>query len=117
MDTPELTVYEKSTCSTCRNLGRLLREHGIEYERIEYILEPPSTDELRGLIRKLGVPAHELLRTKEPEYATTGLGPDATEDQIVAAIRAQPQLMQRPVVVRGDRAVIARPPERVLEIL
>lgn len=116
MASPEVTVYEKSSCSTCRNLGRLLREHGVEYERIEYILEPLSVDELRALLKKLRVPARELLRAREAEYAASGLGPDSGDDEILAAIAADPNLMQRPIVVRGKRAVIARPAERVLEI-
>lgn len=116
MTRPEVTVYEKSSCSTCRNLGRLLREHGVEYERIEYILEPLSVDELRALLKKLRVPARELLRAREVEYAGSGLGPDSSDDEILAAIAADPNLMQRPIVVRGKRAVIARPAERVLEI-
>lgn len=117
MTEPALTVYEKSSCSTCRNLGRLLRERGVDFERVEYILEPLSADQLRALIRKLDVPAHELVRTREQAYLTSGLGPGSSEDEIVAALAARPALMQRPVVVRGDRAVIARPIEKVLDIL
>lgn len=117
MSTPEVIVYEKSSCSTCRNLAKLLRDNDVEFEKVEYILDPLSADELRALLKKLRVPARELVRTKEAEYAAAGLGPHSTDEQIIAAIAAQPRLMQRPVVVRGKRAVIARPAERVLEIL
>ena len=111
-----ITVYEKPTCSTCRNLVMLLKERGIDFERINYIIDPLGKPELQELLRMLRVPARELLRTKEPEYEALGLK-DATEERILDAIAAHPRLMQRPVVVMGTQAVIARPPERVLEML
>jgi arsenate reductase len=111
-----IAVYEKRTCTTCRKLAELLTERGIDFERVEYHVEPLSADELRELVRKTGVPARELLRMREqgaPELAASG----ATDDEIVAAMAARPELLQRPIVVSGERAVLARPVERVLEIL
>ena len=112
-----LTIYEKPTCTTCRNLGMLLKQRGVEFEKINYILDPPSRTELERLLGLLGVPARELLRTKEPEYRELGLYRDLSDDVILDAIAAHPVLLQRPIVVNGDRAVIARPAEKVLEIL
>jgi arsenate reductase len=95
----------------------LLKERGIDFERINYIIEPPSLAELRELSRKLRVAPRDMLRTKEPEYQELGLAGDVADDTILAALAAHPALLQRPIVVRGDRAVIARPPEKVLDIL
>jgi arsenate reductase len=116
MATPELTIYVKPTCSTCRNLAKLLRENSIDFDRVDYIMAPLTADELRALLKKLGIPARDLLRTKDPQFAGSQLGPESGEDEIIAAIADQPELMQRPIVVRGNRAVIARPPERALEL-
>jgi len=112
-----LTIYEKPTCTTCRKLVQLLKAHGVDFERINYIIDPPDQPLLMELLRKLQVPARELLRSKEPEYRELGLAGDVSDDRILAAIAAHPSLLQRPIVVAGERAVIARPPEKVLEIL
>lgn len=112
-----ITVYEKPTCSTCRNLVLLLKDRGYEFDRINYIIDPLSRAQLNELVRVLGVSPRELLRKKEPEYQELGLAGATSDDQILDAIAAHPQLLQRPIVVNGDRAVIARPVERVLEIL
>jgi arsenate reductase len=113
----ELTVYEKRTCTTCKNLAALLNERGIEFEAVDFHLEPLSADELRDLVRKAGVPARDLFRTREPVYADLGLGDrEVSDDEAIALMAQHPQLLQRPVVVRGDRAVLARPVDRVLEL-
>jgi arsenate reductase len=115
---PELTVYEKPTCTTCRKLAVLLTERGIDFDRVNYHVEPLPKDKIRELVRKAGVPAGQLLRRKEPVYAELGLdGRDADDDELIALMAEHPQLLQRPVVERGDRAVLARPPERVIELL
>lgn len=114
----ELTIYEKPTCTTCRGLAELLRERGVDYEAIDYHVEGLTEEELRELVRKTGGPARALLREREPVYAELGLGERELADEEAIALMAQhPQLLQRPVVVRGDRAVLARPPERVLDLL
>jgi len=114
----ELMVYEKRTCTTCRNLATLLEERGVDFDRVDYHVEPLSEDEIRELVRKIGGPARELFREREPVYAELGLGerqPD--DDEAIRLMAEHPELMQRPVVVRGERAVLARPVERVLELL
>ncbi len=116
---PELTVYEKRTCSACRRLFELLKERGIEVERVEYHVEGLSEDEIRGLLTKAGVGPREVLRTREPLVVELGLDDPArvSDDELIARMAEHPQLLQRPIVVRGDRAVLARPVERVLELL
>jgi arsenate reductase len=114
----ELTVYEKRTCTTCKNLAVLLEERGIEFDRVDYHVEPLSEDEIRELVRKTGRPARELFRAREPVYQELGLGGrEVGDDEAIALMAEHPELMQRPVVVRGDRAVLGRPVERVLELL
>ena len=115
----ELTVYEKRTCTKCRELAALLRERRIEFDRVDFHVEPLSADELRALVAKTGRPARELFRAREPVYADLGLAarPDISDDEAIALLAEHPQLLQRPVVERGDRAVLARPVERALELL
>ena len=113
-----LTDYEKPTCTTCKNLATLLAEHGIDYDAVDYHVTGLTEDELRELVRKAGVPARELLRAREPVFAQLGLGErEVGDDEAIALMAEHPQLLQRPVVVRGDRAVLARPVERALELL
>jgi arsenate reductase len=114
----ELTVYEKPTCTTCRKLATLLQERGIDFERVNYHVEPLPEAKIRDLLRKAGIPARDALRTREPIYAQLALAErDVSEDELVRLMAEHPELLQRPVVERGDRAVLARPPERVLELL
>ena len=114
----ELLVYEKRTCTTCKNLFALLEERGIEFDRVDFHVDPLSREELGELVRKAGVPARELFRTREPVYQELGLGErEVDDDEALDLMAEHPQLLQRPVVVRGERAVLARPIERVDELL
>lgn len=114
----DLTVYEKPTCTTCRRLAHLLDERGIDFERVNYHVEPLAEAKIRELLAKAGIGPRDALRTKEPVYRELGLDArDAPDDELIALMAEHPQLLQRPVVERGERAVLARPPERVLEIL
>jgi arsenate reductase len=114
----ELMVYEKRTCTTCKNLALLLQERGVDFDRVDYHVEPLSEGEIRELVRKTGRPARELFRAREPVYEELRLGErEVDDDEAIALMAEHPELMQRPVVVRGDRAVLGRPVERVLELL
>ena len=110
----ELTVYEKPTCTTCKNLALHLQEKGIEFDKVDYHVFPLSEEEIRALVAKTGGSARDVLRTREPLAARYE---DASEDELFAAMAEHPELLQRPIVVRGDRAVLARPVERVDELL
>jgi len=115
---PTLAVYEKPTCSTCRNLRALLTERGVAFESIDYHVRGIEEDELRGLLQKLGGSPSEVLRMREPLVKELGLDrPEVSDDELIAQMVAHPALLQRPVVVRGHRAVLARPVERALELL
>lgn len=109
-----LTVYEKPTCTTCRKLVALLREEGVDFDRVNYMIDPFDEPTLRRLLRKAGLGPRDVLRVREPAYAELGLGdPERTDEEILGALLAHPELVQRPIVERGERAVLARPVERV----
>jgi arsenate reductase (glutaredoxin) len=110
-------IYHNPRCSKSRETLALLRTHGVEPEVVLYLEATPSADDLQVLLRKLGIAAHDLLRTKEAAYAEAGLTRESSLDEIVNAIIERPILLERPVVVIGNRAVIGRPPERVLELI
>ena len=115
---PGLTVYEKPTCSTCRRLFELLTERGVDFERVDYHVEPLPAEKIRSLLKKAGMTPAEALRTKEPIYASLALAErEVSDDELVELMSEHPELLQRPIVERGDRAVLARPVERVLELL
>ena len=112
----ELTVYEKPTCTTCKKLATLLTERGIDFERVNYHVDPLPEERIRDLLRKAGAGPRDVLRKKEA--GPLGLALDRlSDDELIALMVEYPQLLERPVVERGDRAVLARPPERALEIL
>ncbi len=113
----EITVYEKSTCTTCRRLSELLEARGVDFDRVEYHVEGLTESQIRELLAKAAIGPREALRRREPLVAELGLeDPAVTDDDLIRRMAEHPQLLQRPIVVRGDRAVLARPPERVLEL-
>jgi arsenate reductase len=109
-----LTVYEKPTCSSCRRLTALLTERGIHFQRINYIIDPLDEEQLRALLAKTGLRPRDVVRMKEPGAAELPLDDD---EAMLRAVAARPELLQRPIVEDSDRAVLARPPEKVLELL
>lgn len=111
-------LYHNPRCSKSRGALELLRERGVDPDVVHYLETPPSVDELRALLGLLGMKPRDLLRTGEEEYATLGLAdPSLDDDALLAAMHAHPRLIERPVFVHAGRAVVARPPERVLELL
>jgi arsenate reductase len=113
-----ITVYEKPTCTKCREADRLLRESGVDYAKINYYIEPIGEEKLRELIAKMGIPPRELLRTGEAVYRELGLGKrQPSDDEIIRLMVEHPDLIQRPIVERGERAVLGRPTERIKELL
>lgn len=111
------SLYYNPACSKCRTADALLKEKGVEADVIRYLDSPPTLDQLRELMKLLGIDdPRDMMRTGEPAYAELGLT-DASGDRLLEAITEKPILLERPIFVRGDRAVIARPAERVLELL
>ncbi len=113
-----ITIYHNPRCSKSRQALELLEARGETPVVVRYLETPPDADTLKALLHALGLPARGLLRTGEDEYRELGLeDPALGDDALVAAMAAHPRLIERPVVVRGKRAVIGRPPETVLELL
>ncbi len=110
--------YHNPRCSTSRAVLRLLEDRGQRLKIVLYLATPPSAEEIKEILRKLGLTARQLMRTKEPLYARLRLAdPDLSEEVLVRAMAENPILIERPILVVGDRAVIGRPPERVLELI
>jgi arsenate reductase len=113
-----ITMYQKPTCTTCRRVYAILKDSGVDFEAVDYYVEPLSKSKLRKLLRKMRISARELLRTKEPLYKQLKLGVrQLTEDEIIDLMVKHPDLIQRPIVEKGAKAILARPAERIREIL
>jgi arsenate reductase len=95
----------------------LLRENGIEPEIVEYLKTPLDAAQLADVLKKLDVPPHYAVRAKESPYPASGLSPDSSLKDICTAIAAEPILLERPIVVKNNQAIIARPPENALKLL
>ncbi|MBO67140.1 MAG: arsenate reductase (glutaredoxin) [Acidiferrobacteraceae bacterium] len=111
-----ITLYHNPRCSKSRTALALLKENQCEIEVIEYLKTPPNTATLRSIVDKLGTSARDLVRTSEPEYKSLNLA-NANEARLIKAITQHPKLMQRPIVVSENKAIIGRPPDAILEIL
>ena len=113
-----ITVYERPTCSKCREMNRFLRENGVDFSKVNYYIEPLSKKKLTELIGKMRIKPRDLLRKSEPVYRELGLAKgEFSDDDIIALMVKHPDLMQRPIVERGHRAVLGRPTENVKELL
>lgn len=114
----DLTLYHNPRCSKSRGALELLEARGLAPTIVRYLETPPSTAELRELLDKLGLSPRQLLRSGEDEYKALGLADASLSDeQLIAAMASHPKLIERPILIAGDRAVIGRPPEKVLELL
>ena len=113
-----ITVYQKPTCTTCRQVHAALRDAGVDFDAVDYYTDPIPRPKLEELIRKMGITPRQLLRTREAAYQTLGLANASVSDaQIIDAMVAHPDLMQRPIVEKGSRAILARPAARLSELL
>ena len=114
----KIVIYEKPTCTTCRQVHAALVESGVDFEAVDYYVDPIPKQTLLELLRKMRMSPRELLRTREPIYKTLRLGErDLTDDEIVDLMVENPDLIQRPIVEKGARAILARPAGRLEEIL
>lgn len=113
-----ITVYEKPTCTKCREMNKFLVEQGVDFAKVNYYIDPLSEDQLRGLLKKMGIQPRELLRTGESVYRELNLGKsELSDDEIIELMVKHPDLIQRPIVERGNRAVLGRPTENVKALL
>jgi arsenate reductase len=113
-----IVVYQKPTCTTCRQVHAALEESGVDFEAVDYYVDPIPRAKLIELLRKMGMKPRELLRTREEIYRKMKLGERELSDaEIVDLMIEHPDLIQRPIVEKGAKAILARPAERLKEIL
>ena len=113
-----VTIYHNPRCSKSRQALEILEQEGIEAHVVQYLVTPPDAATLNQLLQQLGLEPRELMRKGEAEYTDLQLAnPALTREQLIASMVQHPRLIERPIVVANGRAVIGRPPEKVLEIL
>ena len=114
----KIVIYQKPTCTTCRQVYAALKESGVGFDAVDYYLDPIPRTKLLELLHKMRLKPRDLLRTKEAIYKTLKLGERELSDaDIVDLMVEHPDLIQRPIVEKGARAILARPAERLKEIL
>jgi arsenate reductase len=113
----KITVYEKPTCTTCRNLANLLRENGVDYDKVNYFIEPLSEEKLRELLAKANLSPFDVVRKNEAVYKELKVSEVKDADELIKIIVENPGILQRPIVEVGEKAVLARPVEKALELI
>jgi arsenate reductase len=114
----QITIYHNPRCSKSRQTLRMLEEQGIKPTIVAYLETPPSKTELKRILKILNLQPRQLMRTKEKEYLEAGLNnPDLSREELIDAMIRYPRLIERPIVVVNDKAVLGRPPENILKIL
>ncbi|MFA6902164.1 MAG: arsenate reductase (glutaredoxin) [Gallionellaceae bacterium] len=117
MSKESIRIYYNPRCSKCRETVALASERGYTTELVEYLVTPPGKEELRSLLSKLGMKPLELIRKGEEVFKQNYAGRTLSDEEWLDAMLTHPVLIERPIVVRGNRAVVARPPEKVLALL
>jgi arsenate reductase (glutaredoxin) len=113
-----VTIYHNPRCSKSRQTLALIEDKGIAPKVVDYLKAPPTVTELKNVLKKLGLRARDIVRKGEARYAELGLKErDVGDDELLALMVANPILIERPIVVSGEKAAIGRPPEAVLDIL
>ncbi|RRS29960.1 MAG: arsenate reductase [Epsilonproteobacteria bacterium (ex Lamellibrachia satsuma)] len=112
-----VTIWHNPRCSKSRNAMLLLEEKGVEADVVKYLDTPPTKEELKALLKMLGMSARELMRTKEDIYKELGLKDVEDEEKLIEAMLENPKLIERPIVIKDGKAAIGRPIEKVIELL
>ena len=113
-----IVIYQKPTCTTCREVYKALKESGVDFEAVDYYTDPIPKAKLKELLGKMGLSPRELLRTKEPIYKSLRIAErELSDSEIIDLMAANPDLIQRPIVERGEHAILARPAERIRPFL
>ena len=112
-----ITIYHKPNCSTSRKAYGFLQEQGVEFETIEYLKTPPTQKEIKALLGILGIKAEDIVRKKESLFKEKFADKKLTEEQWIKILSENPILIERPIIVKGNKAIIGRPPEKVLAFL
>lgn len=113
----KIIVYEKPTCMTCRKVSKILFEQGVDFEKVNYYIEPFTKSKLKDLLIKMKMKPSELLRKNDAAYKKLKSEIEKlTEDEILDIMVINPDLVQRPIVEKGNKAILARPPEKITEL-
>ena len=114
----KITVYQKPTCTTCRKVHAALVEAEVDFDAVNYYVDPLNEKQLAALVKKMGIGAQELFRKREDIYKELQLaGKDVSDEEAIALMVKHPDLLQRPIVEQGARAILARPAETITEFL
>lgn len=112
-----MEIYHNPRCSKSRETLAIIKEKGVEVEIVEYLKEVPTKEELEKIISKLGISAEKLIRKGEADFKENFKGKDLSEDEWIDAMIAYPKLIERPIVVKEDKAILGRPPQNVLDLI
>ena len=113
----DITIWHNPRCSKSRQALAILDENGCEKEIVKYLEQTPNKSEIKKVLGMLGISARELMRTKEDIYKELDLKNEHNEEKLIEAMANNPKLIERPVIIKGNKAIIARPPEKALELL
>ena len=113
----KIKIWHNPRCSKSRNAAALLEEKGVEAEVVKYLDTPPTKEELKKMLKMLGISARELMRTKEEIYKTMDLKNESHEEKLIDAMAENPKLIERPIVIKDGKAAIGRPIENIIELL
>jgi arsenate reductase (glutaredoxin) len=113
----KITVYEKPTCTTCRNVSKILKENGVDFEKVNYYIDPFTKKQLKSLLKKGGLRPADILRGTEPVYKELKISEkNYSDDELIELMAKHPDLVQRPIVEKGDKVILARPADRINEL-
>ncbi|MDO9186436.1 MAG: arsenate reductase (glutaredoxin) [Bacteroidia bacterium] len=110
-------IYHNTRCSKSREACSILQDKGVEFETIEYLKTPPTQKEIKGLLKMLGMKAQDIIRKGEPLFKEKFADKKLSESEWIKALAENPILIERPIIVKGNKAIIGRPPEKVLELI
>ena len=114
----KITIYQKPTCTICRKVYAALKDSGVDFKSVNYYINPIPKAKIKSLLSKMKMPATELLRKREDIYKKLGLAKKKlSQGEVIDLMAKHPDLIQRPIVEKGDKAILARPAEHILEIL
>ena len=113
----KIKIWHNPRCSKSRNAAVLLEEKGVDAEVVKYLDTPPSKEEIKEVLKMLGLSARELMRTKEDIYKELDLKNENDEEKLIEAMAANPKLIERPIVIKDGKAAIGRPIENIIELL
>lgn len=114
----KITIYQKPACTTCKEVFQALKEANVDFEAVDYFVTPVPKAKLRELIQKMGVTVKDLIRVKEQVFQDLKLGEkNLTDEQLLDLISIYPDLLQRPIVEKGDKAILAKPARKIKEFL